>query len=212
MHTYFGRYVDFQTASKKDASVLLGADTMVGEILSIERELEDGVHRAWLINNLGARIGYLDPKISRELSLQMAKGLDINAVLSFVAFTDHPDEGHYWGQVALIGYEPAQKDVFDPFLHSVATRMAQGLRTQVDLGPDAVSHIVESEGAWLPQQTLPLPEKTKGTAIIKYRQGLNDRLITQGRSGNKGCYVASWVFLLAAVALALFSLKSCFFS
>lgn len=211
VNRYFGRYAEFDTVSKKDAAVLLGADCMVGDVLSVDCQLEEGEHRAWLVNQFDARVGFLSAEISREMSLLAARGFRLNAVLSFVAFTDHPDEGHYWGDVALVCFKESLAACFEPFLQEVSARAAEGIRTRVDLGPDAVSRIVESEGAWLPKETVPMPEKVKGTAIIKRRRGLNDKLITQGRAGNKGCYVAGWAFLLIAVALAVLSLKSCFF-
>lgn len=212
MANYFGKYAEFQTESKKAAAPLLSADTMIGDVLTVECELENGSHRAWLYNPLGMCIGFLDSEVSRDLSLQAARGLELHAVLSFVAFTDHPDDGHYWGDVALVCYPPSQAEAFRHFLAKVSDQMAQGIRLNVDLGADAITHIAESEGQWLPEQTVPMPAKIKGTAIIKQRRGFNDRLIQQGRAGNKGCYVASWVFLLLLVALIIFGLHSCFFS
>ena len=40
MQKYFGTYADFQTASKADAGTLLGADVAVGDVCSIEIDLE----------------------------------------------------------------------------------------------------------------------------------------------------------------------------
>lgn len=89
--------------------------------------------------------------------------------------------------------------------------MGEGVRVKVDLGPDAVQHIVSSNGEWLPSQTVPMPKVDKGTAILKKHRSINDKLIAQGRSGNKGCYFASWIVLLAVVTLVIFGLKSCYF-
>lgn len=210
-NSYFGCYADFQTVSKKDAAKLLSADVMIGDVLNIECEIVGEEHRAWLLDHQGACIGFFDPDLSRRLSLEMAKDFKVQAVLALIAFTDNPDDGHYWGEAAITCYDPAYADSFDPFVRAVADRLGQGLRTPVDLGPDAVERVVESNGTWFPEHVLPQPEKVKGTAIIKNRRTLNDKLIVQGRAGNKGCYVASWIFLLAAVALIIFGLKSCFF-
>lgn len=208
---YFGRYADFQTASKKEAGQLLGADNMIGDVLSIHCGMEQGEHRAWLENRFGQRIGFFDAAFSRELSLVAARGLQMRAVLSFIAFTDHPDDGYYWGQVALVCYPEAQEKAFEAFIAQVSKRMGDNVRTAVDLGPEAVDRIIESEGSWIPSQTIPMPAKEKGTAIIKNRRSMTDKLIETGRSGNKGCFIASWIFLLALVAVLLFALKSCFF-
>lgn len=206
---YFGTYADFQTASKKDAGALLGADNSVGDVCQLVVVQEDSEARAWLENRFGARVGYLDASISRTVRTLQAEGLETKAVLSFVAFTDHPDDGHYWGQVALICYKPTDAAAFNTFVQTVAQRMGQGLRTKVDLGAKGAAKVVESGGSWVPSQTVPLPENGKGTAYLKVRRKITERVIDQGRAGNKGCYVISWVFLLALVALLMFGLHSC---
>lgn len=209
MENYFGEYERFEVPVKKDAGLLLGADNMVGDIYDIECELADGVHTAYMVNRFGQKPGCFNPETSRELSIMQAKGLVCKAVLSFVAFTDHPDEGHYWGEVALICYNPAYEAAFLKFITSVANRMADGVRTKVDLGEDGVEKIIASDGEWIPKQTVPMPDKSKGMAIMKSHRKLSDKLIEQGRRGNKGCYVVSWVFLLIIVALLVFALKTC---
>ena len=85
----------------------------------------------------------------------------------------------------------------------------EGIRPEVDLGEQGVKQILESNGTWSPAKTVPLPTKKPGTVIMKGRRKMSEKLIEQGRKGNKGCYVVSWVFILAVVALALFGLKSC---
>ena len=39
---------------------------------------------------------------------------------------------------------------------------------------------------------------------MKSRRKMSEKLIEQGRKGNKGCYAVSWLFLLALVALGSF--------
>ena len=211
MTEYLGKYADFQTVSKKDSGILLGADNSVGDIYDIHVLLEDGEQRAWLENRFGQRIGFLDEPTSRTMRTLQAEGLTTHAVLSFVAFTDHPDEGHYWGQVALICFKGTGPDApaFEAFLANVAKRMGEGARIKVDLGAEGVAKLVESKGTWLPSQTVPLPENEKGTAYLKRRRKLTERAIDKGRAGNKGCYIISWAFLLVAVALIMFGLHSC---
>lgn len=210
MQRYFGKYVDFRTAAKADAGPLLGASNAVGDIYDIDIDIEDGTHKAWLVSRFEERVGYFDAEFSRKLSLLSADGLQLRAILSFVAFTDHPDEGHYWGQAAVICYSAAYEAEFDHFIANVATKIGQDVRPRIDLGEDAVNHIIESNGEWMPKQTVSLPDVGKGMAIIKRRRSVTDKLIEQGRAGNKGCYVLSWVFLLALVALIVFGAKSCF--
>lgn len=206
MDNYFGRYERFETASKKDAAALLGADNLVGDVYDIDIEMVDGAQRAWLVSRFDARIGYFDTKISRKLSVLKAQGLTCKAILSFVAFTENSEEGKYWGDVAVICYNPAYAEDFAPFMKAVSKKLGEGVRPKVDLGADGADKIIESHGEWMPKQTVSYPDKgqNKGTAIIKRRRSVTDKLVEQGRAGNKGCYIVSWVFLLALVALIVY--------
>lgn len=208
MPRYFGEYADFETVSKKDAAILLGPDNMVGDVYDIDIELNDGIHKAWLVSRFDQRIGFLDARTSRKLSLLKADGLICKAILSFVAFTSVPDEGHYWGQAALICYSQAYEQEFARFISGVSKKIAEDVRPKLDFDNAGTDKIIESGGDWLPTQTIMLPDTSKQMSIIKRRRKVTDRLIEQGRAGNKGCYIVSWVFLLAVVALLVFVLKS----
>lgn len=209
MNQYFGTYHRFETASKKDAGRLLGADNLVGDLYRIECTMEGTTHKAWLVSRFDQRIGYFDPDFSRDLSILSARELTLTAVLSFIAFTESPDPGHYWGEVAVIAYDPAYSDDFEPFVQAVAKRMQDGVRTSVSFESEGIERIRENHGTWVPEKTVPLPEQEKGTVIMKKRRSLSEKAIEQGRKGNKGCYLVSWAFLLALVAGAVFALKSC---
>ncbi len=208
MSKYFGEYADFQTVSKKDSGLLIGADNMVGDIYDINIELDAGIHKAWLDNRFDQRIGFLDKKTSRKLSLLAADGMTCKAILSFVAFTSVPDEGHYWGQVAIISYNPAYEEEFSKFIAGVAEKIGDDIRPKIDFGSEGAEKVIESGGEWLPSQTISLPDVNKQMTIIKRKRKLSDRMIEQGRAGNKGCYIVSWVFMLAIVALIVFAVKS----
>lgn len=210
MSDYFGHYENFEAVSKKEAAQLLGADNLVGDIYEIENEIIDKEHRAWLISRFGKRVGYFKPKVSRELGVKAAQGMTCRAILCFVAFTDHPDDGHYWGEVALICFNPAYAAAFEKFIANISKRIGDGVRPAIDLDGKSIQQIIDSNGEWAPTQNLPLRKNDKGTAIIKSRRSISDKLIEQGRAGNKGCYIVSWIFLLVLVAFLLFGLYSCF--
>ena len=209
MDQYFGTYQTFETVSKKDAAVLLGADNLVGDRYTIEIELDGDAHKAWLISRFDQRIGFFDGNFSRRLSILKANGLELTAILSFVAYTDMPEPGHYWGEMAVIAYNPAQKEAFERFITTVCTRMFDNVRTRVNFDAEGVERIISSGGSWVPEQTVPMPSKKKGTVIMKSKRSVSEKLIEQGRKGNKGCYVVSWAFIIALVAALLFGLKAC---
>lgn len=205
---YFGSYERFETVSKKDAAQLLGADNFVGDRYEIEFTTEKGKHRAWLKNRFDARVGYFNEELSRKLSLYEARGWRLVALLSLVAFTDTPEPGIYWGEAALIGYDPREKS-FDAYVDKLSGRLGEGNRPVVDLGEQGITQVIESNGTWAPTKLLSRPEKKAGTAYIKTRRTYKDKLIEEGRKGNKGCYFGSIVSFIALIILAVFGLKSC---
>ncbi|MFR1639425.1 MAG: hypothetical protein ACLSVD_09785 [Eggerthellaceae bacterium] len=206
---YFGTYARFETASKREAAALLGADNLVGDSFDIVFETEDGSTVAWLRNRFGGMIGYLDQDLSRKLNVLSARGWSLNAVLSFVAFTDTPKPGFYWGQVAVMCFDKKHQQEFDQFVEGVSKRLAGGVRPDIALGEQGVGKVISSKGSWTPKDTVKLPGKEEGTAIVKDSRKLSEKLIEQSRQGNKGCYAASWGLLLVIIAGALFGLKSC---
>lgn len=210
MRNYFGEYFDFETSSKQDAAELMGANNMVGDIYDIKIDIDQGIHKAWMVNRFGQEVSYFDPEISREMSLLKAEGLTLKAILSFVAFTEDENDGRYWGSAAVIGFNPSYEKEFDAFIQNVATKIGEDVRPKLDFDKEAVQKVISSKGEWLPTQTVKLPEKVDGTQILARKRNLIDKLIAQGRKGNKGCYIASWVVLLAVVALIVFACKSCF--
>lgn len=206
---YFGAYARFSTESKLAAAELSGADNIVGDRYRIEFRTEDDITRAWLVNRFGGDAGFLDPALSRRLSILAAREWVLSAYLSFVAYTDSGDPGEYWGEMALICYDPKYEHAFGVFAQRVSAKLADGIRPEVNLGDQGISSVIESDGDWLPKRTIPLPKKAKGSAIIKSRRSASEKLIEQGRKGNAGCYVVSWIFILVVVALVLFGLHSC---
>lgn len=206
---YFGTYARFDTENKKSAAVLLGADCIVGDLFNIDLRPFKGATRAWVQNPFGADIGYLDPQTSYKLEILVARGWKINAIFSLVAFTDSPHEGSYWGEVALICFDPSLATDFNPFTSNIAKLISKGIRPKIDLGSQGVHNITESHGSWEPSQRVPFPKTDQQTAILKKSCSMMDSLVQEGRKGNKGCYLVSWAFLLAIIAAVAFGLKSC---
>ena len=82
---YFGAYARFNTTSKKDAAILLGSNCIIGDVFNIEFKPLEGQTRAWVVNDYGDTLGYLDEQTSHKLNLLAAKNWEMHAVLSFVA-------------------------------------------------------------------------------------------------------------------------------
>ena len=139
---YFGTYARFDTLSKKDAAILLGADNPIGDVFEI------GVSTAWMKNRFGALIGFLDAELSRQLSILAAREWKLQALLSFVAFTDHPEPGHYWGQVAIICYDSNLDQAFKPFIATTVQRLSDGVRSPCSFQPQIMRRVLVFLQEW----------------------------------------------------------------
>lgn len=206
---YFGTYHRFKTASKDAGGALMSADNLVGGTFAIEFDHDDTGQVAWLVNPFGKRVGFFDGAFSRTLQVYAARGFALTAVLSYVAFRNAPSPGEYFGECAVMAYDPADAAAFERFADAVAARMADGTRTKVDLGPEAAERVASSGGAWLPKQTVPMPQAESGVVVMKARQSALDKVVEQGRAGNKGCYAASVLIMAVVVAAALLGFASC---
>lgn len=209
MDTYFGTYARFDTASKKEASTLLGADNLVGDIFTIVFVTEDGHSVAWARNKFDRNVGYFDDAVSRKLSILKARNWELRALLSFIAYTDTPEPGHYWGEFALLCNDPVVDDAFSSFVHTVSKKLEEGVRPDVDLGENGIDQVIESMGSWLPSRRTSMPQKRTGTVIMKSRRKMSEKMIEQGRNKNKGCYILSWTFLIVFVLALAAVLKTC---
>lgn len=196
--SYEGFYARFETPSKAVGSMLMGPDNLVGDDFTVEFRTEDGRVVAWLRNKFDAEVGYFDVDGSRRLQLANARGQKIRAVLSFVAYSDMPDPGMYWGEMAVFCFNPAFAKEMNAFVDRVRERIGEGTRPAIDLRGEAVRKIFDEEG-WMPSGTVPLPKKETGMAVLKDRRSLSEKMIEQGRARNKGCYAVSWAFIVVIV-------------
>ena len=118
---YFGEYVRFSTSDKKVGAALAGPDNAVGDIGTIEFVLDDSKRQvAWLKNPYGQLVGFLNNHDSYNAAVMAAKGWELHYVLSFTAYSEEPEPGEYWGQVALIAFAPRYAEEFNVFLKAFA--------------------------------------------------------------------------------------------
>ena len=205
---YSGFYARFEAPTKKIAGILTGADTLVGDEFEVFFKVEDGITSAWVKNRFGAEIGFFDADATRKMQLASARGMQIHALLSFVAYSDSPAPGIYWGEMAIICYEDDGSGVFSSFVANVAAKLCDGVRTDINLGSQDIAKL-QSDPNGLPKGTIFLPETSKGSAILKSKRMFSEKVVEQGRRGNIGCYIGSFVILAAAIALILWAMHSC---
>ena len=203
-----GYYARFDTKSK-NAALLTGADVLVGDEFSYEYKTVEGQTLAFLVNRFGAEIGFFNAQNTRQLQLYDARGWTVRLLLSFVAYSDHSESEGYWGQVAVLSYPAECSELFEQFVKKTGEALAEGKRVDVNIGVQGIQNIVQSNGEWFTSATVPDPQFDSGTVMMKSRRSLSEKMIEQGRAGNKGCYVVSWAFIIVVVILAIFGLRSC---
>ena len=203
--SYDGFYAQFETPSKKIGSMLMGPDNIVGADYEYEFRNENGRAVVWINNKFGAEVGFLDAEGSRKVQLAHAREMKIRMLLSFVAYSDMPDPGLYWGEMAIFCYNPAYAEEMDAFVDRVRAKMADGARPDINLRSSGVQKIFD-EPDWVPTESVPLPDKAKGMAVLKDHQSMSEKMIEQGRGGNRGCYAVSIAFLVVVVLAAVFGI------
>ena len=206
---YEGFYARFDTVDKAQGSMLLGADHIVGDDYEVFFKTEEGRVVAWVRNKFGAETGYFDVETSRKLQLANAREQVIRAVLSFVAYSDDPEPGVYWGEMAVFCFNPMYSNEMNAFIDRVAAKIAEGTRPIINLGNQASSKILE-DPEWFPNDTMPFPQKGEGMAVLKDHQTISEKIVEQARAGNKGCYAVSILFIIVVVAAVAYGLYSLF--
>lgn len=204
-----GFYTRFETYTKKDAGILMGADVLVGDEFTFKFEQTEKGTKAAIYDKFDKKVGYFEEATTRQLRLYEARGWVARVVLAFLAYSDHPEPGCYWGQMAVLAYPKECGDLFEKFIEKVKAKLADGKRVDVNIGTQGIKSLVESNGEWFTNATLPKVKFDAGTVVMKSSRSLSEKLVEQGRAKNPGCYAVSWAFLIALVALVVFSLKSC---
>ena len=206
---YFGQYARFETPDKDTGSMLNGADDLVGDPYTIDFRTKDQVSQAWIVNRFGADVGFFDPGFSRKLSVLAARGWTISASLVYAAYTSQPAPGLYWGQMAVIAYDPKYEQVFSVYWEKVRNRLKEGVHPVIDLDKQQIDLVLQNDGDWIPKKTHSFPKNDEGTVMVKTQLMMSERVVEQGRKGNVGCYIVTVIFWIAVIALIIFGLKSC---
>ncbi len=205
---YYGAYARFSTPDKKEGSMLMGADNLVGDIYEIEYRVENGDQVPWLRNRFGKTVGFVEGEEAQELVLCRAKGWKTCAVLASVFYSSQPDPGIYWGEVALVCYPESEAESLDIFVQGISNMLAEGNRPTVDLGQKGYDQVLAAKGAWLPTTTQKKYDLKPGQALVKDHRSFNENMIELARKRHPGCMVVGWAFIITLVLGAIWLVKT----
>ncbi len=205
---YFGTYGRFSATDSAQHPVLFGADTLIGDDLTVRLEQSAKSDTAWLDNRFGACIGALDAATVGQYRLCRAKEWTTHVFLASIYATDKED-GLYWGEVVIIAYPSAYEESFGPFAQGVSEMLSDGIRPSVELQQSSLNEILETNGAWRPSGREPALHP-RGSALVKDHHSFNERMVEAARKRNPGCLFVGWAFIVFLVALAVFALMKLF--
>ena len=138
-----------------------------------------------------------------------ARGWTLSASLTFAAYTSQPTPGLYWGEMAVIAYDPKYEQVFSVYWEKVRDRLKEGVHPVIDLDKQQIELVLQNDGDWISKKTVPAPKLKDGSVTVKSHLNMSERVVEQGRKGNVGCYIFTVIFWIAVIALVIFGLKSC---
>lgn len=203
---YFGTYAEATCPDKKMVGLLMGADTLVGEEFEIFFKIEDDGPIAWVRNKFGDEIGYFNRNMSYRLSVIKADGWAIKAMLAFVGISGDEDS-HYFAMMGIIANSPRYDEEIAVFAKKVSEKLCEGVRPDLDLAPFSIDEMIKAKGNWLPSKNKFTKKLKGGSSIMKGSRSNSEKLIEQGRAGNKGCYAIAWAFNICLVVLVVLLIK-----
>jgi hypothetical protein len=200
---YEGWYGSFAPQDEEGKAFLGGPDGIVGTKLAF-RAFDGGIG---VLARDGRCVALLDEVPAARLSRVLEAGWTIHALLAYTVYC--VEDKSFTGHFACVCYDPKLDaritEALEAFVRAIAERIASGATPQLDLSQEQFVRVVESKGSWYLTRDLPLPKLPEGSVFYRRRRTFNDRLVSAGLEGNKGCLVASWTGT-ALIALALLAL------
>jgi hypothetical protein len=200
---YDGLYVSVCPQDKEGRAFLGGAEGIVGSALTLHF-FDEG---PGLVTRDGRRIALLEGASAARLTKLQEKGWIIRPLLAYTVYrvADRSFVGHFACLCYSSQLDEEVKSALEALVGGIAERIASGSRPRLDLNQEQFVKVIESKGAWCLMPELPWPELPEGSVFYRRRRSFNDRLISAGLEGNKGCFVAAWagmaLMVLAIVAI-----------
>ncbi len=106
-------------------------------------------------------------------------------MLSFTAYSEEPEPGEYWGQVALIAFAPRYAEEFNVFLKAFAKAAGDGSRPDPKLSNDSIVSVLANPAEWKPSSKIKNPARRRTHCDFE-RPSQRARLHARRRSFQKG--------------------------
>lgn len=206
---FWGTYARYDTDDKEAATQLLTSNNVIGHPFTIESSYDQGKRTTWIVNPFGQVMGHIKNSIGEQIDVLDAKGWKTVALLASVAFTEEPAPGSYWGEVAIVSYDPEHEEEFSVFVSELSEMLGEGIRPSLNIGQGALREMLAAGGKWRPSGREPLPKLKKGSAYVKTERSSEEQLVDVARRHPTGCSVASIALMILIAAAIVYGLMSC---
>lgn len=195
---YCAEYCRFDTEGESSGAYLLGADSIVGDLLEIIFETnEENQSIAKLRNRFGKEVGFFDKGTTYRLLLCQADGWEVHAILSAVFLSTSAEGGaHYSGEAIVMCFSKRYSKEFNVFMDGIRDLASDGKRPDVELKTTMIRNVIDKGGNWIPQDSAPKRKLDPGTVIVKNYIKPDEKMIEMARNRNVGCMAVGWFFII----------------
>lgn len=208
---YFGAYQFVQDVTMEESKFLSSSESVIGSPVTLVFNTdEDGRASVGIESSRGYPLGHFSPEFSTRLSQLKQEGLICKAYLSTVVFAE--SSGMFWGEFAVICYAPGNDTAWEHYCVNLRARIANGDHPDMHLGEKNRERVIESNGEWCLNKSVPYDKLERGVVYYKKRRSWSDALVEMAVGGNIGCKVGSWVCFIVLVLALVFFVWRWFFS
>ena len=200
--TCFSTYARFTCNDPAHGLALVGPDNLIGDAFTLRITSDEaGNDLVEVVNKFAKSVGQLEQKEVHHLQVLQARVWTLRALLSLVVAAKGAEGTEYWGEVLILCNDARYDAAFSNFTNKLAALLMEGIRPDVEFGAQGIKQIIASEGNWDIKNRAAKPKLSKDEAIVKDHRSAKEKMIEEGRAGNKGCFAMSYLFIALVVAL-----------
>lgn len=196
-HESYLKYFSAIPKGKKAAAQLTSSNSLVGNTFSLRVDTKKNIVKIY--NKYNHCVSEIEDEDAKKIILWKNKGLQLVALMSFVAYNSIED--NHFAEFLILAYPKNYEEAYKNFTDTVSGKLANGSRPDIKLDKFECAEIEKNNGNYKIEKFLPKPKLDKGCAIVKYKQGIMERIIEAGRQKKIGCYIGSILFLLIIIGL-----------
>ena len=193
----FCKYLIVNPSSKKQSAQLTSSNSLVGNLFKLK--VDSKANKVKAFNKFNYCVAEISGEDAKEIILWNNKGLQLAALMSFVAYNSIEDK--HFAEFLILAYPKKYEEAYENFIETISGKLANGARPDIKLDKFERAEIEKNNGNYKVEKFLKKPKLDKGCALVKYKQGIMEKIIEAGRQRKPGCYIGSIAFLLLIVGV-----------